>query len=326
MPRVSAVAAVLVTAVVVTVALTRPDGGPATGGEIFLETAGSSGPDPYTESAAREDPGATSSATPPDVGPSTSVARSHAVPVMEGSGPGLYGGTRKVSSCDVEKQITTLMAEQSKNKAFATVLEIEPTGVPDHLRSLTPVRLRMDTRVTSHGYRSGAPTRYQAVLQAGTAVLVDDRGVPRVRCACGNPLLPPDTLQGTVRRTGTPWPGFRPTNVVTVKPAARPVDAFVMFDPGSEGWFRREAGDTGDDDEEIPPPATGTPTSSPPPGASPSPPSDAPPSVPPEPGSHAPDPPSEPAPDSPGPQSPDPPAPGPPSADSGPPVSKGPTG
>ncbi|MGW0549587.1 DUF6777 domain-containing protein [Streptomyces altiplanensis] len=254
MPRVSAVAAVLVAAVVVAVVLTRPDGRPATGGEVFLETAGSSGPDPYTESAAREDPGATSSATPPGVGPSASAARSPAVPAMEGSSPGLYGGTRKVSSCDVEKQITTLTAEQSKNKAFATVLDMEPTGVPEYLRSLTPVRLRMDTRVTSHGYRSGAPTRYQAVLQAGTAVLVDDRGVPRVRCACGNPLHPPAALQGTVKRTGNPWPGFRPTNVVTVEPAARPVDAFVMFDPESEGWFRREAGDTGDDDEETPPP------------------------------------------------------------------------
>ena len=29
------------------------------------------------------------------------------------------------------------------------------------------------------------------VLQAGTAVMVDDRGVPRAKCSCGNPLREP---------------------------------------------------------------------------------------------------------------------------------------
>ncbi|MGW0563890.1 DUF6777 domain-containing protein [Streptomyces sp. NPDC003016] len=243
---------------VVTVVLTRPDGGPVTGGEVFLESADAPGPDPYTESAARRDPGATSPNVPPNVAASVAATHSDAIPVREGSAPGLYGGARKVSSCDVEKQITTLTAEQNKNKVFATVLGIGRTGVPEYLRSLTPVRLRVDTRVTDHGYRSGASTRYQAVLQAGTAVLVDDRGVPRVRCACGNPLLPPVALQGAVKRRGDPWPGFRPANVVTVRPAARPVDAFVLFDPESKGWFRREAGDTGDGDEETPPPSAGS--------------------------------------------------------------------
>ncbi|WP_237527758.1 DUF6777 domain-containing protein [Streptomyces sp. SID2119] len=61
-----------------------------------------------------------------------------------------------VASCDVEKQISTLRAAPDKNRAFASVKDIEPSAVPDHLGSLTPVLLRMETRVTKHGFRGGS--------------------------------------------------------------------------------------------------------------------------------------------------------------------------
>ncbi|WP_244315686.1 DUF6777 domain-containing protein [Streptomyces albidochromogenes] len=322
-------------AVVVTVVLTRPDGKSAAGGEVFLEAAGSSGPDPYTESTAQKpSEAATASPTAPQsVRPSGSPTGSNVTQAVEGSEPGLYGGTRKVASCNVEKQISALTAQQDKNKAFASVLDIEPTGVPAYLRSLTPVQLRMDTRVTNHGYRNGSPTPYQSVLQAGTAVMVDDRGVPRVRCACGNPLRPPVAVQGTAKRTGDPWPDYRSSAVVTVKPAPEPVDEFVMFDPESDDWFKRDAGDTGADDEQTTPPPTKT--KSPSPSAdetSTAPPSEAP-STPP-PGSDPPtsqEPPSEREPDSPAPESPAPESPAPESPVSPPapapdtPASEGPT-
>lgn len=48
------------------------------------------------------------------------------------------------------------------------------------------------------------------MLQAGTAVLVDAEGTPRVRCKCGNPLAPPEPVEGTPKYTGTPWPDFNP--------------------------------------------------------------------------------------------------------------------
>lgn len=110
----------------------------------------------------------------------------------------------------MEKQIAVLTAEPDKNNAFASVLDIDPSRVPAYLRGLTPVQLRLDTRVTNHGFRDGAATSYQAVLQAGTAVLVDDHGVPRVRCACGNPLLPPVALKGNPQQKGRPGPGTAP--------------------------------------------------------------------------------------------------------------------
>ncbi|MFJ4474245.1 DUF6777 domain-containing protein [Streptomyces xanthochromogenes] len=250
-PRVAAISAVVVAAVVLAVVLTRPGGSSQAGGEVFLQPAGKSGPDPFTASTAR----VASSPPSPSALPSSS-ASANVTRGVNGAAPGLYGGTRKVGSCDVEKQVGALQKDPAKNKAFASVLDIDPSGVPAYLRALTPVQLRFDTRVTNHGYRDGAPTSYQAVLQAGTAVLVDDRGVPRVRCACGNPLLPPVAQKSTPKRTGEAWPGYRPSNVVVVAPAAQTVKKFVVYDPDSGAWFERRKGDTGTGDTKTNPPVT----------------------------------------------------------------------
>ncbi|WP_328890645.1 DUF6777 domain-containing protein [Streptomyces sp. NBC_00316] len=254
-PTLATVAAVAVAAVVLAVVLTRPDGGSGAPGEIFLQPAGAAGQDPFTASTARASAPAT-----PATAPSPTMTGANVTQGVDGSAPGLYGGTRKVASCDVEKQIAVLTAEPDKNNAFASVLDIDPSRVPAYLRGLTPVQLRLDTRVTNHGFRDGAATSYQAVLQAGTAVLVDDHGVPRVRCACGNPLLPPVALKGNPQQKGEAWPGYRSSNVVVVEPSAHTVKAFVMHDPKSGGWFSRKAGDTGGSDKKTKPPAHRTPS------------------------------------------------------------------
>jgi hypothetical protein len=237
--------------VTVGVVLTRSDGGGTNqaGSEVFLQSASKSGPDPFTESTANDS--STAPVTPAATGSSDSANVTRGV---DGSAPGLYGGTRKVASCDVEKQIRALQADPAKNKAFASVEGIQPSSVPAYLRSLTPVQLRMDTRVTNHGYRNGAPTSYQAVLQTGTAVLVDGHGVPRVRCACGNPLLPPVAQQSTPKRTGDSWASYRPQNVVVVSPATTVINVFVIYDPDHDDWFTRHHGDTGEHDQKTSPP------------------------------------------------------------------------
>ncbi|WP_285569507.1 DUF6777 domain-containing protein [Streptomyces sp. RTGN2] len=254
-PKVATIAVALVAAVVLTVVLTRPDGSKSAGGEVFLQAAGSAGRQPFTGSTARSAPGDATPTPVPSMSASASGTGNNVTQGVDGSAPGLYGGTRKVASCDVEKQITALTDQPAKNKAFASVEGIDPSGVPAYLRALTPVQLRLDTRVTNHGYENGAATSYQAVLQAGTAVLVDDRGVPRVRCACGNPLLPPVALKGSPEVKGDPWPGYRAGQVVVVQPAPQPVNVFVMFDPKTDGWFERDTGDTGDGDKKTDPPA-----------------------------------------------------------------------
>ncbi|WP_405889149.1 hypothetical protein OG762_45745 [Streptomyces sp. NBC_01136] len=263
-PRVAVVATAIVAAVALLLVFTRSDGtSNQRRGEVFLQSAGSTGADPFTESTAKE--GASPTATPSLPATATgNVAQS-----VNGDAPGLYGGTRNVASCDVEKQITALKADPSKNAAFASVLGIQPAAVPGYLRPLTPVQLRADTRVTNHGYRNGSPTSYQAVLQAGTAVLVDDRGVPRVRCACGNPLTPPTAQKSTPRPVGHSWSGYRSSHVVVVAPASRPVKKFVVAGPKKGDWFTRNQGDhRGAHDKKTTPPPPPPP---PPPSSSPEP-------------------------------------------------------
>ncbi|KPI10659.1 hypothetical protein OV450_3291 [Actinobacteria bacterium OV450] len=243
-------------AVVLAVVLTRPGGTPTARGEVFLQPASATGPDPFTESTAAKE------AVPPpqSPAPSTGSTAPTATRSISGAAPGLYGGTQSVASCDVEKQIRALSAQPDKNAAFASALGIRPASVPGHLRSLTPLQLRADTRVTNHGYRDGKATAYQAVLQAGTAVLVDDRGVPRVRCACGNPLGPPVALKPDPERHGQPWSSYQPSKVVVIAPSATVVDKFVIYDHHGGRWFARDPGDhRGSHDRPVPPPVVPAP-------------------------------------------------------------------
>ncbi|MBW8738922.1 MAG: hypothetical protein JF621_17955 [Streptomyces turgidiscabies] len=221
------------------------------GGEVFLQAANKSGPDPFTESTAR------GSSAPPATTRTATVSETAAVNVVrrvDGGAAGLYAGTREVAGCDVEKEIRMLGATAVKNGAFASALGLRPAGVPAYLRSLTPVQLRMDTRVTNHGYRDGAADSYQAVLQTGTAVLVDDHGRPRVRCACGNPLADPVRQQSTPRQRGDAWPSYRTSDVVVVAPSTTVINVFVVYDPDRRDWFHRHHGDSGRHDQKTAPP------------------------------------------------------------------------
>ncbi len=236
-------------AVALAVLLTLPGSGGSGGAgrsggaKIFTLAAAHTGPDPFTESTANDSSTTTASAAP---APGMTEPTGNALKGVDGGAAGLYGGTRDTAGCDVEKQIGALRAAPAKNKAFASVAGVEPSGVPDYLRSLTPVQLRMDTWVTNHGYRDGAVTTYQSVLQSGTAVLVDGRGVPRVRCACGNPLTKPVPQQTAPERTGDTWASYEPSNIVVVTPAAKVVKEFVLYDPDhGHHWFARHRGDTG---------------------------------------------------------------------------------
>ena len=73
--------------------------------------------------------------------------------------------------------------------------------------------------MTNHGYRNGAATPFQSVLQAGTAVFVDRTGIPRIKCNCGNPLAPPAAISlSSASLRGVRWTGYAPTRVTLVRP------------------------------------------------------------------------------------------------------------
>lgn len=187
---------------------------------------------------------------------------------ISGGEPGLYGGTRDDARCDVAQLVSFLGANPDKAGAWVAALNADPTlgwkggaaltpaDIPAYVATLTPVVLVQDTRVTNHGFRDGRPTPRQSVLQAGTAVLVDARGVPRVKCPCGNPLIPPATAPAGSRPptfTGPTWPGFSPTKQGVVLPAPLEVTSFVLIElGGSGGRIERPVGSRGDRDTVLP--------------------------------------------------------------------------
>ncbi|NED82591.1 hypothetical protein G3I76_21140 [Streptomyces sp. SID11233] len=221
--------------------------------EVLLQPAASRGPHPFTASTARPAGAApTPSRTAPRKSPGSGGGAVHEI---TGTTPGLYGGIRSVASCDVGKQIRQLTADHAKGVAFAHVASISTAGIPGFLRGLTPVLLRADTRVANHGFDGGSVTTFQSVLQAGTAVLADGYGLPRVRCACGNPLTAPDRARAPAGRAGE-WTGYDPARVVAVGPAPREASGLVIVDVVNDAWIERRAGDEGARDRtpRVPPP------------------------------------------------------------------------
>lgn len=246
---VGAVVLVVILAAVAVIVLTSDDESAA--GEIFLDPAGEVGRDPFTSTVAvsGQDVGLRDARASSGSGDDDTVT----VRGSSGDEPGLYGGTQDQSTCDRQQLIDFLTdpANAAKAEAWADVQAITVASIPDFIESLTPLRLRFDTRVTNHGFRDGRATSLQSVLEAGTAVLVDDRGVPRVRCACGNPLLEPRATSSAPTFTGTPWSGFSPASITRVTVVTN-IDVFVVTnivdDRSTDVTFTRPAGTDGDDD------------------------------------------------------------------------------
>ncbi|KUN02913.1 hypothetical protein AQI95_25650 [Streptomyces yokosukanensis] len=293
-PTGSIVLACALSVVLLVAGCTRPGVKEARMGEdVYLLPAAAQGPDPFTGSTvtatrAPATPG-TGSADPtalPPTGAAEPTARAtrevsatappvaasfrpalpaglvaaplRTVHTLSGATPGLYSGAARVAVCDVRRQIGSLTADRDKAAAFARVAGVSGGGLPGYLRDLAPVVLRADTRVTTHGYRDGQTVARQAVLQAGTAVLVDNRGVPRVRCACGNPLGSPSPTRGGFGARGSAWSGYRPGKVITVAPAPRAVTSLTIVNIETRTWIERRIGHDVRDDHVVPAPVRAT--------------------------------------------------------------------
>ena len=86
-----------------------------------------------------------------------------------GNAPGLYGGTNVLNVCDKDALVGFLTGpgNEAKARAWAGVLGISAASIPSYIDGLTPVILRLDTRVTNHGFSNGVAYPVDAVLQAG---------------------------------------------------------------------------------------------------------------------------------------------------------------
>ncbi|HLJ07472.1 MAG TPA: discoidin domain-containing protein, partial [Acidimicrobiia bacterium] len=265
------VAAIAVIAAVLASGGKKPKPAAAGHGEIFLQPAAATGSNAYTMSAATVTPTAVPAASPTTITAPAAVA----VQGQSGAAVGLYGGTRDQASCNPAQMVAFLQQDPAKAGAWVAALNSDPTlrwsggtqltvaDIPQYVAELTPVILREDTRVTNHGYANGAPTTLQSVLQAGTAVMVDAYGIPRVRCACGNPLDPPIPVDVAPTYTGDAWPAFTPPAVVVVEPPPTIINVFTLVDLNNPAdGFTRPVGTSGaSDGPDVVLPA-------PPPGAS----------------------------------------------------------
>ncbi len=191
------------------------------------------------------------------VEPSTSVQ-------VPGGKAGLYGGTLKTSQCDKAQLVSFLAANPDKAKAWAQVQGISVEQIAPFVNKLTSVVLRSDTMVVNHGFANGKATTFTSVLQAGTAVLVNDQGLPVVKCYCGNPLTAAPVDPGPITYKGPTWPAWNPQRITVVQSNPTVITNIILINVTTNEPFSRPVGTDGVSD--VPttlPPADGSATPTP---------------------------------------------------------------
>ena len=202
-------------------------------------------------------------------GRSTQTYATLAGQTVDGDSAGIYGGGRDQQVCDKSTLVDVLSDPSNADTAtkWAASLGITAGQITNYIQGLTGARLRWDTRVTDSGINNGAVTTWQALLQAGTAVLVDNTGVPRIKCNSGSPLLSPEGLRSSTnedldlhqiaQNPEDAWPNLDPRDAVTVQPGRHALetvtivdidndnDELLQRDIGSDGQSSRDVG-TGD--------------------------------------------------------------------------------
>ncbi|MEU0837894.1 DUF6777 domain-containing protein [Streptomyces sp. NPDC005962] len=171
------------------------------------------------------------------------VSPSNGGRAFQGDTPGLYAGVPGRQPCDRRELIHDLKASPKKAAAWSRVQHIRPERIPAYVHRLSGVVLRSDTYARTYGYQ-GRVKPAATVLQAGTAVLVDRRGMPVVKCASGNPLRAAAPSKGSDPRfTGPQWSGFSRNAVTVIRPAPDAVKRITMVTVGKSELFRRVIGD-----------------------------------------------------------------------------------
>jgi hypothetical protein len=162
---------------------------------------------------------------------------------FQGDTPGLYAGVPGRQSCDRKELIHDLTASPKKAAAWSRVQHIRPERIRTYVHGLSGVVLRSDTYARTYGYH-GRVKPAAAVLQAGTAVFVDKRGVPVVKCASGNPIRTASPSKGAQPKfTGPEWSGFSRNAVTVIRPAPDAVKRITVVTVGKSELFRRVIGD-----------------------------------------------------------------------------------
>jgi hypothetical protein len=218
------------------------------------------------------------------------TSASLAAVTVSGADPGAYAGYRGQGVCDRSVLLDAVAAAggsddddegtddsadaadgddadaslRTSGAAYATLLGVDgPDEVGDLVDDLTPVRLRFDTRVTQHTLTEGGESApVQTILQAGTAVLVDDSGLPVISCNGANPLAAPDPVADDLdtetaldadtwaANVDQSWERFDPRRVVTLTSGADEGEReeFLFADIATTDLIERPVGSNGNRD------------------------------------------------------------------------------
>ena len=232
-------------ALVVVLAMDDDDKDEPTGDPVTLESVTSPGANPFVTGSAVAQLSLSTAAVDAAEAISGDLEVDDATGgrIATGTEPGLYGGTMDEQACDPFALADFLETEPEKAAAWAEVLGIAAADIRPYIENLTPVLLTADTWVTNHGFENGAATGFQSVLQAGSAVLIDEHGVPRVRCFCGNPLTQPETDDYTLHATeGEKWDDYEPESVRQVRGSDETLETVTLIDAETGAKFDRGLG------------------------------------------------------------------------------------
>ncbi len=219
------------------------------GEAVTLQSFGSAGDDPFTPSVAPQASASLSDFAQAARGLGEVAAEAHnsGYQRVVGSVPGVFGGTLNELACDATQLVGFLSIELDKAAVWASVVGIDPSDIAPYVDGLTAANLSFDTRVLDNGFVDGEVRPREILLQRGSAVLVDSRGVPRVNCYSGNPLLDP-TLVADESYTGEQWPSFERTLVIIIAPSPIDQTELTLIDVVAGGFFDRPAGTGGEAD------------------------------------------------------------------------------
>ena len=188
----------------------------------------------------------------PDGPCSAAVVANRGSDIRVATTPGTYGGTVSGDVCDVSALAATLDADPALAEVWGSPRGRAADDIAGSRAVLPRVVLLPPTAPTDPELRGGGGAARQAILQRGTAVLVDPLGMPKVRCMSGAPLRAPQALPAGVGVIGETWPGFSVDEIRRIPAGDRVVKSFVLIDvrtghalikpAGVEGILARLAG------------------------------------------------------------------------------------
>lgn len=128
-------------------------------------------------------------------------------------------------------EIADRISDSDLAAAVADAFELSSDDPRTFVSHLTPALLADDAAATEFRRANDGLEPRDLVMQAGTPVLVDAYGVPRLRVPSGTPLVPlTDDHAAPEKSADEAWEGYDASQVSDLQPADAPLSALPMVD------------------------------------------------------------------------------------------------